>query len=145
VSASDPRNLQRFVNAQHGDFEISLAELRAGSKQSHWMWFVFPQLAGLGRSPTARFYAISGVDDARAYLAHPLLGPRLRQSVAAVMVWSGKRSADRILGSIDAMKFRSCLTLFDRVASHDVFASALGAFFDGEADERTLALLALTR
>jgi uncharacterized protein (DUF1810 family) len=145
VSASDPHKLQRFVNAQHGVFEIARAELSAGSKQSHWMWFVFPQLAGLGRSPTAQFYAISGVDDARAYLEHPLLGPRLRQSVAALMVWAGKRSADRILGPIDAMKLRSCLTLFDRVAPHDVFASALAAFFDGEADERTLALLVPTR
>jgi uncharacterized protein (DUF1810 family) len=145
VSASDPNNLQRFVDAQRAVFEIARAELSAGSKQSHWMWFVFPQLAGLGRSPTAQFYAISGVDDARAYLEHPLLGPRLRQSVAALMVWAGKRSADRILGPIDAMKLRSCLTLFDRVAPHDVFASALAAFFDGEADERTLALLVPTR
>jgi len=145
VSASDPHNLQRFVDAQRGVFEIALVELRAGSKESHWMWFNFPQLAGLGRSPTAQFYAISGVDDARAYLEHRLLGPRLRQSVAALMVWAGKRSADRILGPIDAMKLRSCLTLFDRVAPHDVFASALAAFFDGEADERTLALLVPTR
>jgi uncharacterized protein (DUF1810 family) len=145
VSASDPHNLQRFVDAQLGIFEIALAELRAGSKQSHWMWFVFPQLAGLGRSPTARFYAVAGVGEAGAYLEHPLLGRRLRQSVDALMHWAGNRSAERILGPVDAMKLRSSLTLFDRVAPHDVFASALAAFFDGEADERTLALLAPTR
>jgi uncharacterized protein (DUF1810 family) len=145
VAASDPHNLQGFTDAQHGVFEIALAELRAGSKQSHWMWFVFPQLAGLGRSPTAQFYAISGTDEARAYLAHPVLGPRLRRSVEALMPWAGKRSAEQILGAIDAIKLRSSLTLFDRVAPDDVFASALDAFFGGDADERTLALLAPTR
>ncbi len=145
MPASDPHNLQRFIDAQQGVFEIALAELRAGSKQSHWMWFICPQLAGLGRSPTAQFYALSGVDEARAYLAHPLLGPRLRQSVEALMPWGGKRSAEQILAPIDAMKLRSSLTLFDRVAPNDVFASALDAFFGGKADERTLALLAPTR
>jgi uncharacterized protein (DUF1810 family) len=145
VAASDPHNLHRFIDAQHRVFEIALAELRAGSKQSHWMWFIFPQLAGLGRSPTAQCYALSGVDAARAYLAHRVLGPRLRRSVEALMRWVGKRSAEQILGPIDAMKLRSSLTLFDRVAPDDVFAGALGAFFGGEADERTLALLAPTR
>src|SRR5438067_4309840 len=128
VTASDPHKLQRFIDAQHGVFEIALAELRAGSKQSHWMWFIFPQLAGLGRSPTARFYAIAGVDEARAYLEHPRLGRRLRESVDALMRWAGKRSAERILGPIDATKLRSSLTLFDRVAPNDVFAGALAAF-----------------
>jgi uncharacterized protein (DUF1810 family) len=145
VAASDPHNLQRFLDAQHGLFEIALAEIRAVSKQSHWMWFIFPQIAGLGRSLTARSYAVSGVDEARAYLEHPVLGPRLRPSVAALTRWVGKRSAAQILGPIDATKLRSSLTLFDRVAPEDVFAGALAAFFDEEADERTLALLALTR
>jgi uncharacterized protein (DUF1810 family) len=145
VAASDPHNLHRFIDAQHGVFEIALAELRAGSKHGHWMWFVFPQLAGLGHSPTAQFYSISGVDDARAYLEHPLLGARLKQSVEVLMPWAGKRSAAQILGPIDAMKLRSSLTLFDRVAPDDVFASALAAFFDGAADERSLALLTPTR
>jgi uncharacterized protein (DUF1810 family) len=108
------------------------------------MWFIFPQLAGLGRSPTAHFYAIAGADEAHAYLEHPLLGRRLRQSVDALMHWAGKRSAERILRPLDAMKLRSSLTLFDRVAPDDVFASALAAFFDGQADECTLALLAPT-
>lgn len=145
MTASDPDNLQRFIHAQHGVFQIALAELKVGSKQTHWMWFIFPQLVGLGRSPTAQFYAISGFDEARAYLEHPVLGPRLRRSVEALMLWSGKRSAVQILDPIDAMKLRSSLTLFDRVAPDDVFASALGSFFGGEADERTLALLAPTR
>jgi uncharacterized protein (DUF1810 family) len=141
VAASDPYNLERFIDAQQGVFETALAELRAGSKQSHWMWFIFPQLAGLGRSSTAQFYAISGVDEARGFLEHPLLGPRLRQSLDALMVRAGKRSAEQIFGTIDAMKLRSSLTLFDRVAPHHVFASALAAFFEGAGDERTLALL----
>jgi uncharacterized protein (DUF1810 family) len=145
VTASDPHNLQRFIDAQQGVIEIALAELTGGSKQSHWMWFIFPQLAGLGRSRTAQFYGLSGVDEARAYLAHPVLGSRLRRSVEALMPWAGRRSAEQILGPVDAMKLRSSLTLFDRVAPDDVFASALGAFFGGEADERTLALLAPTR
>ena len=83
MSPSDPHNLQRFVDSQHGVLEIALAELRAGSKQSHWMWFIFPQLAGLGRSPTARLYAIAGIDEARAYLEHPLLGRRLEKRMNA--------------------------------------------------------------
>ena len=145
VTASDPHKLQRFIDAQQGVFEIALAELSGGSKQSHWMWFIFPQLTGLGRSPTAQFYALSGVDEARAYLAHPVLGSRSRRSAEALMPWVGKRSAVQILGPIDAMKLRSSLTLFDRVAPDDVFASALAAFFNGQADERTLALLAPTR
>ena len=83
-------NLQRFIHAQHGVFEIALAELQVGSKQTHWMWFIFPQLVGLGRSPTAQFYAISGFDEARAYLEHPVLGPRLRRSVEALMLGPAK-------------------------------------------------------
>jgi uncharacterized protein (DUF1810 family) len=145
VATSDPYNLQRFIDAQHVVFEIALGELRAGLKQSHWMWFIFPQLAGLGRSPTAQYYALSGTDEALAYRAHRVLGPRLKRSIEALMTWAGKRSAEQILGPIDEMKLRSSLTLFDRVAPDDVFASALGAFFGGEADERTLALLAPTR
>jgi uncharacterized protein (DUF1810 family) len=141
VASSDPYNLQRFIDAQHGTFETVLAELRAGSKQSHWMWFIFPQLAGLGRSPNAQFYAIAGFDEARAYFEHPLLGPRLRQSVEALMSWARTRSAEQILGSVDAMKLRSSVTLFDQVEPDSVFAEALGGLFGGERDECTLALL----
>ncbi|HKU92448.1 MAG TPA: DUF1810 domain-containing protein, partial [Sphingomicrobium sp.] len=134
----DPHDLQRFVDAQDGVFETALAELRAGTKQSHWMWFVFPQLAGLGHSPTAQYYAIRSLDEARAYLAHPLLGPRLRLCVEALLPHAG-RSSEAIFGSIDALKLRSSLTLFDLVAPQDVFARALDVFFAGEPDQRTLA------
>jgi uncharacterized protein (DUF1810 family) len=138
---TDPHNLQRFVDAQDGVFDTALAELGAGSKQSHWMWFVFPQLAGLGRSPTAQYYAIASLDEARAYLEHPLLGPRLRQCIEAVLPWAGKRTPEQILGSIDAAKLKSSLTLFDQVEIGTLFDRALTALFGGERDERTLALL----
>ena len=138
---TDPHNLQRFVDAQDGVFETAVAELRAGAKQSHWMWFIFPQLAGLGRSPTAQYYAISSLDEARGYFEHPLLGPRLRQCVEALLPHAGHRSAEAMLGPIDVLKLRSSLTLFDQVAPCDVFAEALAGFFDGEPDGRTLALI----
>jgi uncharacterized protein (DUF1810 family) len=138
---ADPYKLQRFIEAQEGLFEAALEELRKGSKQSHWMWFIFPQLAGLGRSPTAKYFAISSLEEARAYLGHPLLGSRLRLCVGALQRWSGKRTAERIFGPIDAMKLRSSLTLFEAVSHDPSFGRALEAFFDGERDERTLALL----
>jgi uncharacterized protein (DUF1810 family) len=138
---SDPHNLQRFVDAQNGVFQTAIAELRAGLKRSHWMWFVFPQLRGLGRSSTAIHYSIGSLDEARAYLDHPVLGTRLNQSVEAILPWIGRRSAEDIFGPIDAMKLRSSLTLFDLVAPESVFAEALAGFFGGERDERTLALL----
>jgi uncharacterized protein (DUF1810 family) len=138
---SDPRNLQRFVDAQNGVFQTAIAELRAGLKRSHWMWFVFPQLRGLGRSSTAIHYGIGSLDEARAYLDHPVLGTRLNQSVEAILRWIDRRSAEKIFGPIDAMKLRSSLTLFDLVAPESVFAEALAGFFGGERDGRTLALL----
>ena len=141
MATPDPFNLQRFVDAQQGTIDAALAELAAGSKQSHWMWFVFPQLAGLGRSATAIFYAIASLDEARAYLKHPLLGPRLRQCVAVLEPSAGKRSAEQIFGSLDAMKLKSSLTLFDRVEPFGVFDEALVNFFARGRDERTLALL----
>ena len=111
---SDPFNLQRFVDAQaNGVYEQALAELRAGEKRSHWMWFIFPQSAELGRSPTAKFYGLSGEDEARAYLAHPLLGPRYRECVVAVRAWVEKgRSLEAIFGELDAMKFKSSVEVF---------------------------------
>jgi uncharacterized protein (DUF1810 family) len=138
---TDPHNLQRFIDAQDRIFETALAELRSGRKRSHWMWFVFPQLAGLGHSPTAQYYGIASLGEARAYLEHPLLGDRLRQCVEALLPWAGKRTSEKILGPIDALKLRSSLTLFDQVATNDIFAAALGAFYAGERDDRTLALL----
>jgi len=138
---SDPYNLQRFVDAQRDTFETALAELRAGRKQTHWMWFIFPQLAGLGSSSTARYYAISSVAEARAYLQHPLLGPRLLACIDAILPWADTRSTDEMLGPVDALKLRSSLTLFDRVEPQRSFAEALAGFYRGEPDERTLALL----
>jgi uncharacterized protein (DUF1810 family) len=134
-------DLQRFITAQDGVFETALRELRAGSKQSHWMWFIFPQLRGLGVSPTAHRYGIISLDEARAYLGHPLLGFRLRECVDAIIPWSDGLSAEQILGPIDAIKLRSSLTLFDRAAPECLFAAGLAAFFGGKRDERTLALL----
>jgi uncharacterized protein (DUF1810 family) len=137
---SDDFQLQRFVDAQQGVFDQALSELRAGRKQSHWMWFVFPQLSGLGRSSNAIFYGLRSADEARAYLAHDLLGPRLQQAAEALLPWAGKSSAREVLGPTDAMKLRSSLTLFDAVEPGGIFGRVLAAFFD-RADERTLALL----
>lgn len=116
--------------------------MRAGAKHSHWMWFVFPQIAGLGRSPTARLYAIAGLAEARAYLAHPVLGSRLLECTEAMLGWAGRRSAEAILGSIDALKFKSSMTLFEAAAEEPArFAAALDAFCAGERDAATLARL----
>jgi uncharacterized protein (DUF1810 family) len=137
---ADPFQLQRFVDAQERSFEVALAELHAGRKQSHWMWYIFPQLAGLGRSPTAQFYGIRSLQEARAYLAHPVLAQRYRDAVEAVLGWSGRRGVDEILGSIDAMKLRSSLTLFENASGDPLLADSIEAFFDGP-DEATLSLL----
>ena len=141
-------DLGRYVAAQDAPagggatvYETAFAELRAGSKRTHWIWFVLPQIAGLGFSPMAQRYAIADLDEARAYLAHPVLGPRLRACVAAVNNVQGK-TAHQIFGSPDDMKFRSCLTLFDRVAPGEtLFRRALDRFYPEGPDPRTLALL----
>jgi len=137
---TDSFQLQRFVDAQEGTFEMALAELQSGRKQSHWMWFVFPQIAGLGRSPTAQYYSIRSQTEARAFLAHPILGARYREAVQAVQGWAGTRDAVAILGEIDAVKLRSSLTLFEAVSGDPSFARAIEAFFDGP-DAETLRLL----
>ena len=141
---ADPFDLERFVTAQEKVFETALAELQAGRKRSHWMWFIFPQLRGLGMSETARFYGIASRDEARAYLAHPVLGRRLAECTAAVLGVQG-RSLHAILGSPDDMKFRSSMTLFDRAsdAPDNVFRQALDRYSAGQADKRTLQLLKL--
>ena len=139
---SDSFQLQRFVDAQEGVFDTALAELRAGRKQSHWMWFIFPQLKGLGRSPTAQFYGIGSLDEARAYLSHPILGSRLRQCAEALLAWTGERDAEAILGPIDAMKLRSSLTLFEAASDDPIFGLALHTFFAGQRDRATMDLLA---
>lgn len=141
--AGDPFELERFVAAQDagGAYERALGELRAGRKTSHWMWFVFPQLAGLGHSPMARRYAIASLDEARAYLAHPVLGARLR-ACAHALLDDGDRTARAILGQVDALKLRSSMTLFARAAPGEpLFGEVLERFYDGVADDRTDALL----
>ena len=133
-------DLDRFVAAQADSYAAALAELRRGAKRGHWMWWVFPQLAGLGLSATSRFYAIADADEARAYLAHPLLGARLMEAAAAVTAAQG--SADAIMGSIDAIKLRSSMTLFAEVAADPApFHAVLERFFGGAADATTLRLL----
>ena len=129
--------LDRFVEAQADTYDHALAELRAGRKTSHWMWFIFPQITGLGRSDTARFYAVADLNEVRAYLAHPLLGPRLVEATRVVTAAPG--SAEAILGPIDALKLRSSMTLFEAVAvDPEPFRTALDRFFGGERDPETL-------
>ncbi|WIB31995.1 DUF1810 domain-containing protein [Curtobacterium sp. MCSS17_005] len=141
AQTDDPFDLDRFVRAQQGVHDVALDELRRGRKSSHWMWFVFPQLAGLGRSATAVRYAITGVDEARAYLAHPVLGPRLL-TAADVAHDAPARSADTLLGGIDAVKLRSSMTLFARIAATPgPFVAVLDRWYDGAEDPATLRLL----
>jgi uncharacterized protein (DUF1810 family) len=142
-AASDPYHLERFVTAQDagGTYQRALAELRAGRKAGHWMWFIFPQVAGLGLSSMAQRYAISGLPEARAYLGHPVLGPRLRECAGAVAA-VGDSTADAILGPVDAMKLRSCMTLFAAAAPEEPsFGEVLTRYFDGQPDQATLARL----
>jgi uncharacterized protein (DUF1810 family) len=140
----DPYGLQRFVAAQDADgtFDQAVAELRSGHKVSHWMWFVFPQIAGLGRSAMARQFAISSLDEAQAYLRHPVLGPRLTAAAQVLTAVAG-RSAEQILGGLDAQKLRSSITLFHRAdPAEPVFAQVLSQYFDGQPDPATDRLLA---
>ena len=138
---ADPFDLDRFVRAQDADYETALAEIRGGRKRSHWMWYVFPQIAGLGVSPTAQHFAIRNLAEAKAYLSHPILGPRLIECAETLLTIEG-RSAHDIFGSPDDMKLRSCATLFAQVsADSSVFQRILDRYFDGRPDERTLALV----
>lgn len=139
----DPFDLERFVQAQdaRGTYQRALEELTAGSKQSHWMWFVFPQIAGLGQSPTSRRYAITSLAEAKAYLGHPVLGPRLLECARAVAAHTGL-SAVQIFGGIDARKLQSSMTLFLRAApAEPVFQKVLDLYFDGAPDPATDRLL----
>jgi uncharacterized protein (DUF1810 family) len=133
--------LERFVAAQARDHHIALAELTAGRKTSHWMWYVFPQIAGLGHSAMAQTYAIRDLAEAHAYLAHPLLGERLRAVSRAILGWRGRRSAEAILGGIDAIKLRSSMTLFEAAGGGGDFADVLDGFYEGVRDPETLRLL----
>lgn len=138
---SAPHDLSRFAQAQADVYELALAELKSGQKRSHWMWFIFPQIDGLGSSPTARRYAIRNLAEAKSYLAHPVLGPRLLASAAALLEIKG-RSAREILGSPDDLKLRSCATLFAQISPSDsVFHRLLDQYFQGQPDRKTLELL----
>jgi uncharacterized protein (DUF1810 family) len=137
----DPYNLRRFVDAQATVYEQVLRELRAGRKTSHWMWFIFPQIAGLGHSPMAQTYAISGRAEAEGYLQHPVLGPRLTECTRLVNRQVG-RAIEDILGDIDGLKFRSSMTLFAKVAKDNpIFVEAIQKYYAGNFDELTLAKL----
>lgn len=142
AAGADPFDLERFVKAQAASYDTALAELRAGEKRTHWMWFTFPQLRGLGISSMAYRYGISSLDEARAYLAHPVLGPRLYTCVDAVLGNDGN-SLHALFGSPDDIKFASCMTLFAATygLTNNPFAHALDQFCGGRRDERTLEML----
>lgn len=139
---ADPHDLQRFVDAQEPVYETVIEELRAGRKRTHWVWFIFPQLRGLGHSATATHFGIGSREEAEAYLAHGVLGPRLRQC-ARLLTTLGGRSADLVMGPVDALKLRSSMTLFAAVADDDRdFVAVLEQYYGGDPDSRTLQLLA---
>jgi len=138
--SKDPYDLDRFVRAQAPDYDRVLSELRHGEKGSHWMWYIFPQIEGLGHSPMSRRYSIKNAAEARAYLDHPILGTRLRECATVVHNIVG-RSAFEIFGSPDDSKLRSCATLFARVSDDGVFQQLLKRYFDGQPDNETLRLL----
>ena len=139
---SDAYNLHRFLDAQERVYHVVLAELRAGRKSSHWIWFIFPQIAGLGHSGIAQQFAISSLDEAKAYLQHPLLGPRLRECTQHVLDVNSRR-AEEIFSYPDNLKFRSCMTLFMTAATDNpLFKNALLKYFDGQPDQLTIQVLA---
>ena len=144
MKPEDPYDLNRFLSAQEGVYERALAELKGGEKRTHWMWFIFPQIDGLGFSPMSKRYAIKSLDEARRYLQHPVLGARLLECVQALLEVRG-RSAAEIFGYPDDLKLRSCLTLFVQVAQPgSVFEQALEKYYRGQPDEQTLSILDLS-
>jgi uncharacterized protein (DUF1810 family) len=140
MAEPDPHRLERFVEAQRGSFQQAADELRRGAKRTHWMWYVFPQIAGLGSSATAQHYAIQSLEEARAFLRHPVLGGRYLECVAILQDLTGT-TAERVFGSVDAMKLRSSLTLFSRAGAPPIVDAALARWFGGP-DEATLRVLA---
>lgn len=146
ASADDPHDLARFLEAQEDDYAEALAEIEAGAKRTHWIWYVFPQLEGLGSSPRAHYFGLSGIEEAAAFLAHPVLGPRLLRIAEAALAHAGT-PPERLMGSaVDAAKLRSSATLFARVpGAPPVFDNLLEAFYDGRPCGRTLARLAESR
>lgn len=133
-------NLQRFLDAQQGDYERALTEVRNGRKYSHWIWYIFPQLKGLGMSYNSQYYGISGKEEAEAYLAHPILGKRLREITSAFLQLKGKTAQD-VFGALDAMKVLSCMTLFNEVAPDDLFQQVIDRYYQGKTDEMTKRML----
>ena len=133
-------NLQRFITAQEYDYSTALEEIRLGKKQSHWIWYIFPQMAGLGQSYYSKFYGIRSIDEAREYLEHDILGTRLREITLALLSQEGL-SANDILGDIDSKKVRSCMTLFDAVSPDDIFNSVLEKYYSGRRCRSTLAMI----
>lgn len=138
----DSYNLERFVEAQNEVYPSALRELQEGGKRSHWMWFVFPQLKHLGHSQFAKHYGISGIEEATAYLQHPLLGQRLREVAETILGLAGN-DAQAVFGHVDAMKLRSSMTLFNAVSPDDAFARVIDKYFDGRVDHRTIRILGL--
>lgn len=136
----DNHNLNRFVEAQEYSYPIALGELREGRKRSHWMWYIFPQLKHLGHSCNSQFYGISGIEEATAYLQHPVLGPRLREVSEAILNLPSTDPRE-VFGGIDALKLRSSMTLFDRVSPDDIFSRVLDKYFSSRRDPRTLKIL----
>ena len=143
MPSSDPYDLDRFVRAQATDYDQALSELREGQKRSHWMWYIFPQIEGLGLSPMSRKYSIKSAAEARAYLDHPVLGPRLQEAATVVYDLAG-RSAFEILGAPDDMKLRSSATLFGSVSGGGIFEQLIQKYFAGQHDEKTLQTLRST-
>ena len=142
-TADDPHDLNRFVQAQAGVYDRALAEIRSGRKRSHWMWFIFPQFDGLGFSSTSKHYALKSIAEAKAYLSHPVLGPRLMECAGAALSVQG-RTAHEIFGSPDDLKLRSCATLFASVSQPgSVFDQLLDKYYQGERDSKTLHLLGI--
>ncbi|MDA8240053.1 MAG: DUF1810 domain-containing protein [Nitrospiraceae bacterium] len=141
MNTDDPYDLNRFLSAQEGIYERALAELKGGQKHTHWMWFIFPQIDGLGYSPTAKRYSIKSIEEARQYLSHPVLGKRLLECAEAVVALKGG-SVSEIFGYPDDLKFKSSMTLFEKIAGPDsVFSLALDRYCHGERDAITLRLI----
>jgi uncharacterized protein (DUF1810 family) len=144
AGSSDPYNLSRFLQAQEDDYEQALSEIVSGRKRTHWMWYIFPQVDGLAFSSTSKHYSIKSLDEARAYLDHPILGPRLRECAEAVVRLEGRAARD-IFGSPDDLKLRSCATLFACVSPPgSVFDRLLTKYYQGQRDDKTLHLLGIS-
>ena len=133
--------VERFLDGQRFGYETALAEMKRGEKRNHWIWYIFPQVKGLGHSPNAQYYGIKDLEEAKAYLQHPVLGPRLREITRAVLSHKGEDIYDIMGSRIDAMKLKSSMTLFDLVAPDDVFAEVIDAFYEGRRDSRTVTLV----